>query len=102
MDVSGAGLVMVSRIEVVLTGSNVMVVGWLVAVANCTCWLLTGSQSAPFQYDTVTALGSILDELIVKYGTTEVSRCASGQRTDTHSLACALLTAGSVFVADLL
>jgi hypothetical protein len=29
-------------------------------------------------------------------------RCPLGQLTDTHSLACALLTDGSVFVADLL
>jgi hypothetical protein len=40
--------------------------------------------------------------LIVKKGTTEPMRYPLGQLTDTHSLACALLTEGSVFVADLL
>jgi hypothetical protein len=48
-DVSGAGLAMSSRIPVVLTGSNVMVVGWLHVVAHCTCWPLTGRHAAPSQ-----------------------------------------------------
>ena len=102
VDVFGAGLVRSSLIADVLTGSNVTVVGSLDAVANCTCWLLVATQSVPFQYDTVSELGSTRLALIVKYGTTELTCLASGNVTDTHSFSCARLTAGSVFVADLL
>jgi hypothetical protein len=47
-------------------------------------------------------LGSTRLALIVKNRTTELIRWPLGHRTDTHSVACALLSAGSVFVADLL
>src|SRR5215475_1235973 len=99
VDVFGAGLVRSSRIRVVLTGSNVIVVGCAEAVANCVCCPVTGAQPVPVQYDTATLLGSARLELIVKYGTTELSRCAFGQLTDTHSFGCATLTAGSTLVA---
>ena len=47
--VPGAGLVISIRICVVLTGSNVIVEGWLLAVASVTARLFTGTSSRPFQ-----------------------------------------------------
>src|SRR5262249_61124643 len=49
VEVSGAGLFRSRRIPVVLTGSNVIVVGWFDVVAHCTCWPFTGRQVAPSQ-----------------------------------------------------
>src|SRR4051794_5895117 len=102
VEVSGCGLVISNRTAVVLTGSNVIVVGSSDAVANCTCWPVTATQPAPFQYDTRTELGSTRFAPTVKYGTREPIRCPFDQLTETHSLAWARLTAGSVLVADLL
>src|SRR5580693_10264872 len=99
--VPGAALVMSSRTRLLRTGSKLSVVGWSEAVARLIFRLRTGTNFAPFQYETVTEAGWASVALIVNEAATESNGCGDGQATDTQSPGLDTLTARRLAVPAL-
>ena len=79
---------MSSRTRVVVTGSNVSVVGCPEAVAQEIFSPLAGTKPCPFQYDTAIVAGRPSAPPVTNVAVTVPIRCADAQVSVTHSLAC--------------